>query len=273
MKHNTKTKIFLDSASIKDTIEAIKILGSLDGQTTNPTLFSKTLSHKMTEAQLWDEYKQSLRVIRDTLKEGSLSAEVYMDTSTTVSQIVTQAQSLNSLGLDLHVKIPVCKVGICALDVLLSQGLKVNMTLGFDQNQAFSVAAISSNIYSNQVYFSCFVGRVFDNGCDGIANIANIMRMYQDINTPVQILACSFRTLDQFLACLALGVDIVTVNLDIIKQWQKHDFIVPSLSSFHFNEPKPKYLDILHLNPSLVNHPSSMAGIVKFASDWNSAIL
>ena len=34
-----KTKIFLDSASPKETEEALKLLGFLDGQTTNPQKF------------------------------------------------------------------------------------------------------------------------------------------------------------------------------------------------------------------------------------------
>ena len=39
--NNLKTKIFLDSGDPQETREALKILGYLDGQTTNPTLISK----------------------------------------------------------------------------------------------------------------------------------------------------------------------------------------------------------------------------------------
>ena len=38
---NLKTRIFLDSGDPAETREAIKTLGFLDGQTTNPTLISK----------------------------------------------------------------------------------------------------------------------------------------------------------------------------------------------------------------------------------------
>ena len=36
-----KTRIFLDGGNPDETKEAIKLLGFLDGQTTNPTLISK----------------------------------------------------------------------------------------------------------------------------------------------------------------------------------------------------------------------------------------
>ena len=38
---NLKTKIFLDSGNPVETREAIKLLGFLDGQTTNPSLIAK----------------------------------------------------------------------------------------------------------------------------------------------------------------------------------------------------------------------------------------
>jgi len=38
---NLRTKVFLDSGDPNETKEAIRLLGFLDGQTTNPTLISR----------------------------------------------------------------------------------------------------------------------------------------------------------------------------------------------------------------------------------------
>lgn len=272
MIRNTKTKIFLDSADPLDTIEAIKILGQLDGQTTNPSLFAKTVDHKFSADKLWEEYHKTLIAIRKLIPKGSISAEIYADTSCTLNQLLSQAQRLEEYDLNLHIKVPIFKTGIVTLGEMIEKNMKVNMTLGFDQNQAYAVAMKSRGCDEGQVFFSAFVGRSFDNGIDGVANIFNIMRMYEEMNTKVQVLACSFRTLDQFLACLSLDVDIVTVSLDILEQWEKHEFKIPPFSSFSFKEPKPKYLTLDHLDSEIVNNPLSLAGINKFATDWNSLI-
>jgi transaldolase len=269
-KYNTK--IFLDSANPQDTIEAIKILGFLDGQTTNPSLFAKTQYEKLEESEIWDKYGQTLNAIRLLLPNGSISAEVYADNSTTVSQMLVQADRLLSYDKDLHIKLPISTNGIKALEGLVQKGIKVNMTLGFDQNQAYAVAQKSINTKPDQIYYSSFIGRLFDNNINGINNLINIKNMYSEINTPVSILACSFRNLDQFLACMALEVDIVTVSLDILKEWQKHNFVIPPLSSFHFTGQNLKNIKINELDTNRVNNPLSIAGINKFAQDWTSVI-
>jgi transaldolase len=64
--NNLKTKIFLDSGDPQETREALKILGYLDGQTTNPTLISKNpqakkrleRGDKFTKEEIFTFYKK-----------------------------------------------------------------------------------------------------------------------------------------------------------------------------------------------------------------------
>jgi transaldolase len=183
-----------------------------------------------------------------------------------------QAQKILNFDRQLHVKLPTCTNGIKTLDRLLKDGVNVNMTLGFDQNQALAVSQTAINSQKNQVYFSCFVGRLFDNGIDGIENLVNIKSMFEELNTPVQLLACSFRNLDQFLAALAIEVDIVTVSIELLREWKKHEFLIPKLDSFHFKEQKQTFLPIIELDSDKVNNPLTLSGMNKFASDWNKKI-
>jgi transaldolase len=267
-----KTKIYLDSSNPEDTSEALKILGFLDGQTTNPSLFAKVNSNKYSETEVWKAYKTCVQSIHELIPEGSVSAEIYADTSSTVNQMLIQSERIQEFGEFVHIKIPTCTNGIKTLETLVSQNKKVNMTLGFDQNQAFAIANIAKDTTPGQIYYSSFIGRLFDNGVNGIENLKNIKQMYKELNSPVFILACSFRSLDQFLACMALEVDIVTVSLDILKEWQKHNFTIPALSSFHFDGVKTNFIPIEELDSTKVDNPLSLAGIHKFATDWNSII-
>jgi transaldolase len=267
-----KTLIYLDSSNPEDTKEALSILGFIDGQTTNPSLFSKVNKTKFSESNIWDAYKECVIKIHNLIPEASVSAEIYADTSSTVNQMIVQANRIQEFGPFVHIKIPICTNGIKTLQELVNNNQKVNMTLGFDQNQAYAVAQIAQNTTKGQVYYSSFIGRLFDAGINGFENLKNVKRMYQEINSPVSILACSFRNLDQFLACMALEVDIVTVSIDILREWQKHNFVIPSLDSFHFEGQQIMYVPQDQLDVTKVDNQLSLNGIHKFATDWNSLI-
>ena len=268
-----KSKIYIDSGNAADTLEALQILGFLDGQTTNPSLFAKEQTVDITSDELWEKYSNVLKEIRTILPTQSISAEVYVDTASNVNNIMNSAQRLIDLNLNLHIKIPIFKAGIVAMTKILESKNKVNMTLGFDQNQAFAVAKNAHNIESDQLYFSSFVGRNIDNGINGIDQTYQIQKMFKEMNSKVKLLACSFRNLDQFMACLAMEVDIVTVNISILREWKKQKFVIPSYDSFHFEGKKIKYIQLDHLEEDKINNILTTQGIVKFSNDWNSVIL
>ncbi|MGL4758757.1 MAG: transaldolase family protein [Patescibacteria group bacterium] len=267
-----KTKIFLDSANPEDTKEAIKLLGFLDGQTTNPSLFAKLQNKKYSENELWEEYIETLKEIRKINPKGSLSAEIYADSGTTCQQMVSQAKKLLDSDQDLHIKLPTSINGVKALRELIKTNKQINMTLGFDTHQAYAVARSAQNTKKGQVYYSSFVGRLFDNGINGIEVVNHVQNLFEELNTPVSLLACSFRTLDQFLACLALEVDIVTVNLELLKQWKAHNFEIPKFSSFSFIGRAPNMVPVVELDEDNLNNNLLLKGLTKFADDWNSLL-
>lgn len=92
---NLKTKIFLDSGDPNETTEVLKLLGFLDGQTTNPTLIAKnptvaqTLqAGKITEPEAWKAYQQVAQEISTLIPAGSISEEIYADADTTAEQML-----------------------------------------------------------------------------------------------------------------------------------------------------------------------------------------
>ncbi len=63
---NLKTRIFLDGGNPEETREVIKLLGFLDGQTTNPTLIAKNpeaKGKKFSAGELIDFYRTVVTTI------------------------------------------------------------------------------------------------------------------------------------------------------------------------------------------------------------------
>src|SRR3989344_2946519 len=91
-----QTKIFLDSGDPAETREAIKLLGFLDGQTTNPSLVAKnpeTAGKKFTKPEIFDFYKKVVTEVSGLIPDGSVSIEVYADMDTTADQMLEQRRN------------------------------------------------------------------------------------------------------------------------------------------------------------------------------------
>ena len=284
---NLKTKIFLDSGDPNETTEAIKILGFLDGQTTNPTLISKNpeakarleKGEKFNSDEIFGFYKDVVSRISGLIPRGSISIEVYCDANTTADQMYTQALEMWTWIPNAHIKFPTSKNGLAAAHKFVTKDHgRTNMTLCFNQEQGAAVYSATKGAKSGDVFYSSFVGRLFDNGVDGIEQLKNCTRMYKSAgDVHVQVLACSFRNLDQFLASLQLGVDIITVSLPLIKEWAQSDFCVPQsefvMKNDNLIKPEYKELDLEADWTSFdIENELTTVGIQKFAADWNALV-
>src|SRR3972149_3699119 len=97
-----KTKIFLDGGDPGETREVVRLLGFLDGQTTNPTLISKNPEtrrrlaggDKFTEEEILSFYKGVVREISALIPQGSISIEVYGDISTPAESMLRQGEEM-----------------------------------------------------------------------------------------------------------------------------------------------------------------------------------
>ncbi|MEM1312621.1 MAG: transaldolase family protein [Patescibacteria group bacterium] len=281
-----KSKIFLDSGSSSETAEAINLLGFLDGQTTNPTLISKNTKAKerlqsggkFTDSEIYAFYKSVVTEIAEQIPQGSVSIEVYADSDTSSEQMYTQALEMYNWIPNAHIKFPTNRAGLEAASRFSQQNSgRVNMTLGFTQDQGAAVYSATKGAGKGQVYYSSFVGRLFDKGIDGIEQLANCKKMYSISDNHVEVLACSFRNLDQFLASLYLGVDIITASLDILKKWADTGFYIPD-EAFNYEskglvKPEYKRLDLdQQWDTFEIENQMTNVGIEKFAKDWNALV-
>ena len=286
MKPQTlKTKIFLDSGDPKDTESILSLLGFLDGQTTNPSLIAKSpgamerlkRGEKFSKKELFDFYKETVQKIALLIPEGSVSIEVYADTVTLAEEMFTQGKEMFSWIKNAHIKYPTNKEGLKAAERSVKEGMRVNMTLCFTQEQAAAVHIATKGAKKGDVFVSPFIGRLDDRGENGMQLIENILKMYAKGDSHVEVLCASVRNLNHFMAAIHLGSDIITAPVKILTEWQEKGSL--ALAGGYLYE-KGELKDIPYKELSLeksweefdIHHELTDKGIEKFAEDWNNLI-
>ncbi|MBI2436300.1 MAG: transaldolase [Candidatus Magasanikbacteria bacterium] len=282
---NLKTKIFLDSGDPQETREALELLGFLEGQTTNPSLIAKNpelkkklgVGEALSLQDINEFYKKVVTEISDMIPEGSVSVEVYADAHTSVEEMLAQAHAMNTWIPNAHIKLPITKSGLESAQILSQEGVRLNMTLCFSQEQGASVYSATQGRSKGDVFLSPFIGRLDDRGEDGMNFIQNMVRMFATSDGHIELLAASARTYAHLLECLRLEVDIVTLPIKIIREWVDHGLEMPG-AEFVYDAGVLKKLayETVDLNQSFhtynIQHDLTDAGLAKFASDWNGLI-
>lgn len=282
---NLKTKIFLDGGDPAETRAVIERLGFLDGQTTNPTLIVKNpqaqerlaAGEKFSEQEIYDFYKSVVQEMSALIPSGSISIEVYAEKSTNVEQMFDQGKHMFGWIPNAHIKFPLITAGLESAERAIAEGMRVNMTLCFSQKQAAAVHCATRGAARSQVFISPFVGRLDDSGENGMDLIKNIVRMYHEYNSPVQVLSASIRTIDHFLSSLSYGANIITAPANILLAWADQGMPIPGTEyQYDSRNLRPIPYQELLLDGNWrdfdINHPLTDKGIARFATDWNALI-
>jgi transaldolase len=283
---NLKTQIFLDSGDPRETKEMLDLLGFLDGQTTNPSLFAKSpevqekisKGEKYTKEEIYTEYKKIIQDISILIPGKSVSVEVYAVAITPAEDMLRQAREMNSWTEGAHIKLPLTSEGLKAAEVLIGEGIDVNMTLIFNQQQAAGVYAATREARKGQVFLSPFIGRLDDIGLDGMSYIRNVVEMYKKSDGHVQVLAASARSYEHFLRCLQLECDLVTVPAKVLRVWAENNFELPAGDwQYDAGDLVEIPYEEIDLNKDWteynIQHDLTDKGIEKFVADWNNLLV
>lgn len=282
---NLKTRIFLDGGNPEETRDIIKLLGFLDGQTTNPTLISKNpeargrleKGEKFSAQEVFDFYRGVVTTISGLMPEGSVSVEVYADAATTADTMLLQGKDMFSWIPNAHIKFPTSREGLKAAGRAVEEGLRVNMTLCFSQEQAAAVYAATRGAKKGQVYVSPFIGRLDDRGENGMDVIADIIRMYREGDGHVEVLTASVRSLGHLLEAVKLGSDIITAPYEILKEWAEKGTPMPG-EEYVYDARGLKAIPYRrielgkHWEAYDIRHDLTNKGMEKFSADWNALI-
>ena len=279
------TRIFADGGNPDETTEAIKLLGFLDGQTTNPTLISKNpgVRERLEEGKRFsaDEllayYRDVVKKISAMVPQGSVSVEVYADRTTQAKAMLQQGKEMFGWIPNAHVKFPTSAEGLTAASIAIKEGLRVNMTLCFTQAQAAAVYAATTGARKGQVFVSPFIGRLDDKGENGMDLIAAILRMYAKGDGHVEVLTASVRKVDHLLCALKLGSDIITSPFALLDEWGKKGLPLPGPDyRYDAGSLKPIPYEEIDLTKDWrdydIRHDLTDKGMERFSQDWNSLL-
>ncbi|MBH33769.1 MAG: fructose-6-phosphate aldolase [Euryarchaeota archaeon] len=206
-------ELILDSAVIEE-VEEIASWGVLDGVTTNPTLIRRS-------GRNFEEVIRSIAMVCS----GPISAEV---TGTSASEMVREGLDLKSrLPENVIIKIPCTPAGLSATRSLADQDIGVNVTLVFSVAQALLASKAGAS------YVSPFLGRVDDNGGDGLKLIENISETWKNQGiTGCKILAASIRSVHHVEMCARLGVHAATIPYTIFTELMENRLTEEGLAKF-----------------------------------------
>lgn len=273
-----KTKIFLDSGDFHETEKTLEILGFLDGQTINPSFISKLAGAKRDPMNF---YRESAQKISNLIPLGDISIQVVADFFTSTDFLLAWARGMYAWIPDenlRHIKLPITTAGIVVAQKALKEGIKVNMTPCFSQEQAAAVYAATLGAKKGDVLISPFVGRLDDIKQNGMDLIKNIIEMYKHGDGHVEIVTSSVRNLEHLWQTIYLGSDIVTCPFSVLKMWKELGMPLPDegyfySGDFHKDFERIAYKEIdLNRDWQVMNicHPLTNAGIEKFLKDWNT---
>ena len=204
-------QLFLDSTDTA-VIRELASTGLVDGVTTNPTLIAKS-------------GRPMLEVIAEIcgLVEGPISAEAV---ATDVETMLAEGRKLAKIAQNVVVKLPLTREGLTATTALARDGIRVNVTLCFSAVQALLAAKAGA------AFISPFVGRLDDNGADGMEVIREIREIYDTYGFDTAILAASIRTPGHVKAAALAGSDCATIPPAVFTDLFKHPLTEKGLELF-----------------------------------------
>ena len=196
-------KLFLDSAIIKD-IDSRLESGVISGVTTNPTLIKKS---GREPDDVYADLIQDLGVKDVSIEVNGQFAD----------KLIENGIQYGKMWVDkATIKLPCTPEGIKACKMLSYMGIRTNMTLVFSVSQAILCALAGAT------YVSPFVGRLDDNGHDGIGLIREIAKVFCHNRSETKILAASIRDAATVGKAFQAGAHICTIPPKVFDDMYKH---------------------------------------------------
>lgn len=297
------TKFLLDSGNPDEYREVKKLAEEkgteLWGSTTNPSLIAKKLTGKKLTTKEAFALQKDLVLEITTIVPGAVSAEVYADQNTTAEDMTQQGLDIASWHNRVVVKLPTTYEGMKARGMLRKEGVTINNTLVFSQEQVFAISQhekIMKQLYGSPktgypCFISPFVGRLDDRGEDGLSFLqhgVNLTHTHFEKDL-VWMLEASIRTAAHLKAGIDMGSELETVPAKIFTEWlqmsrEERDAVdtkQPSLTSIPQWEVPQELLAITTEEELLaamqdgkldITHPLTTAGIDKFVADWHAIL-
>ncbi|MPW25424.1 fructose-6-phosphate aldolase [Alkalibaculum sp. M08DMB] len=207
-------KILLDTANINEIKRCIDYY-EIDGVTTNPSIIAKEgkafIPHMKSIAKLIDDKRTLFVQVVATDYEG----------------IIEDAKKiLNEIDSNISVKIPVTKEGLKAMKSLSKNGFNIAATAIVTSQQGLMAAKCGAK------YLIPYVNRVDNILGDGTNLVSEMMQMMINYNYNSEVIAASFKNIQQIHNCTLNGVHGVTISADLLDSLVHHSLTDTSVEQF-----------------------------------------
>ena len=206
-------RLFLDTAIVSDVEERLPT-GLISGITTNPTLIKKS-------------GRDPEDVYREMFNLGVMDLSIEVPGTDCTEFIANGFQAVRDWGSYATVKLPCTVEGLKACKYLEERNVRCNMTLVFSVSQAVLCGI------ARATYVSPFVGRVDDNGLDGLKLVKDICEVYCRQNIATKVLAASIRDAQSAAKAFSNGAYICTLPPKVFDNMSTHVLTDKGLEQFN----------------------------------------
>ena len=206
-------KFFVDTAIVEE-IKKANDMGVICGVTTNPSLIAKS----------GRDFADVIKEITDIL-DGAISGQEKATTHD-ADGMIAEGREIAKIHPNMVVKIPMTVEGLKAVKQLSQEGIKTNVTLIFNANQALLAARAGAT------YVSPFLGRLDDISVPGVDLIRTIADIFAIHEIETEIIAASIRNPIHIIDCALAGAHIATVPYSVIESMTKHPLTDAGIEKF-----------------------------------------
>ncbi|RST76152.1 fructose-6-phosphate aldolase [Siminovitchia acidinfaciens] len=213
--------LVIDTANAEDIKELVDYF-PIDGVTTNPSIIVK-------------EKKNFLDVLEDIRVAIGNDRELFVQTlAMKAEDIVEEAMYvIEKVPGKTVIKIPATTEGVKAIKEMTSLGIRTMATTIYTPLQGYIAAKAGAS------YLTPYVNRIDNLPGDGVQVVRDLIQIVEKHQFDSQVLAASFKNIQQVLDVCVDGAHGVTLAPDLIKQ--------------------------------LLLHPSTEANVGAFSDDWHKA--
>mmetsp|Transcript_3144 Transcript_3144/g.7477 ORF Transcript_3144/g.7477 Transcript_3144/m.7477 type:complete len:171 (-) Transcript_3144:90-602(-) len=129
-----------------------------------------------------------------------------------VGDLVERGRQLAAIDARVVVKVPLTAAGVQAAAVLTRLGVRICTTACYAPHQVFTSIAAGAE------YVAPYVGRMTDNGVDGVAAVASMNKIVAGSGSRTRVLVASVRSAEILGNLAALGCNTFTISPQIARE-------------------------------------------------------
>ncbi len=203
----------LDTADIREIEKAANVF-PLAGVTTNPSI----IAHEKRD------FFAILKDIRGVIGDRMLHTQVLGESC---DDIIRDAETLQEkIGGNLYIKVPVSTEGYKAMPKLKKLGMKVTATAIYTPGQALLAAN------SGVDFTAPYLNRIDNISGMGVTVVQMIVDQFRIHKLPTQVLAASFKNVQQVNDVSLAGCQAITIGPDILWHLAEHPLTEMSIAQF-----------------------------------------